>query len=854
MPGQAVELETRKTPDDKNSMVWLTRMKVDTLTRRLSGAQPAVPRSLQEVTADLARKGGEGGGHEQSCLIADTGVFDPAAIWYSTFWTLMMIALNVSCAVLTPFEVTFLAYSRTGADEIEWLYVANRTIDVLFFLDICITLNTGYQEKATVEQPGHAMVTDRGQIASRYYRSGWLFIDLLSMAPLHLIHTNLKTFRLLRLLRLIKITQLMEPSGFVRQWQVRKGISFNLTELFMCFLAVILFVYYFSCLWYFSSTFEYEDADSSTLTWAEQFYFETKGGYKSQEDYDPFWVFSIALYHGMMTLTTIGYGDVVPSNNTERWISALVMQLCGAAVYAYIIALSTILVSSMQRYELDSQAEADEVTDLCDDYYIAPDVTAKSRDFLIQNSRTTKLSNWIGLLNLMSPALQLQAVQQSLLKIIDNHPCFAQFDLSTRVALCLKFKVRSHYAGEVIVNAGPCQEMCFVQSGLAFAGGSWVPNGAVICGMEALLSNGRNTVPVRSLTETVLLYLTPEDINEVRLRFPIDDGKARRWAICRAFQRDAVLAIRRLMPACFDNKGRRIKGAKLTIKRVSSQQGDSQGGSIMMTSVLPTALDPDLEMEDRGGEGELWYKQGVSGLKETEAAFAKSYPLLQLNLKLTDYLHLQTNLCMLDDNLSHALRQHANLQMKVRRMLERMQKMMAAGGLDDECLAKLKRGEIPTPVVVRVGGGSGSRQGGGTGVGTGQEDLTKDSFEAAALDGGELMGVREGAGHRASAVKLPSRSPTGRRGSFEGFHIREGWCTADIASRITEIMSTHEKIVHANTRYIEGREDEWITVREEMGFSKLDASFRCHPPPVVTGSPQTRFGSTTWQGDGFPDK
>ena len=123
----------------------------------------------------------------------------------------------------------------------------------------------------------------------------------------------------------------MDPQGHLRVWQVKNGVSFNGTELLLCFFCIVLTVYYLSCFWFLISTVEHEQGDSSRHSWAEAFYYRTRGHYVSQEAHNPEDLFAWSLYHGIMTLTTIGYGDVVPSTNTERWISAGVMQLFGAS-------------------------------------------------------------------------------------------------------------------------------------------------------------------------------------------------------------------------------------------------------------------------------------------------------------------------------------------------------------------------------------------------------------------------------------------------------------------------------------------------------------------------------------------
>ena len=52
-----------------------------------------------------------------------------------------------------------------------------------------------------------------------------------------------------------------------------------------------------------------------------------------------------ALYWSVTTMTTVGYGDVIPQNDTERFY-ALMSMVVGGGFYGYIIASMASLVST----------------------------------------------------------------------------------------------------------------------------------------------------------------------------------------------------------------------------------------------------------------------------------------------------------------------------------------------------------------------------------------------------------------------------------------------------------------------------------------------------------------------------
>merc|ERR1719498_1543743 len=55
--------------------------------------------------------------------------------------------------------------------------------------------------------------------------------------------------------------------------------------------------------------------------------------------------YGVALYWSTMTITTIGYGDIVAKNSIERAISIFCM-ISGATLYAYVVAQFTTIMAS----------------------------------------------------------------------------------------------------------------------------------------------------------------------------------------------------------------------------------------------------------------------------------------------------------------------------------------------------------------------------------------------------------------------------------------------------------------------------------------------------------------------------
>ena len=74
-------------------------------------------------------------------------------------------------------------------------------------------------------------------------------------------------------------------------------------------------------------------------------------------------LYCASLYHATMTLTTIGYGDLVANTTPERWVS-IGIQLVGASLYAYIVGVASGIVASMNKQRMQFQETMDELNEV----------------------------------------------------------------------------------------------------------------------------------------------------------------------------------------------------------------------------------------------------------------------------------------------------------------------------------------------------------------------------------------------------------------------------------------------------------------------------------------------------------
>lgn len=495
-------------------------------------------------------EGGRGNGNQFPVFAQDineeaTWVLDPRSQAYGN-WENVLMLLLLYTACITPYEVAF-CDTKVG----EPLFWINRVVDLCFAIDLGLNFNLGFFAKGSKM----VLVTDRAEIRIKYFK-GFFWVDFLSILPFEALSSSMIAFKLLRLLRLAKLTKIVRSMKIIQRWQVHWAINYSVVNLAMAMFVILAAMHWMSCLWFLLSQLKPggTPGDSSDPTWVEAYVFKEDGRYTPQKNIENTYLYPMSLYHGTMTLSTIGYGDAVPTTQAERWTSLVFMQLFGGGLFAYVIAVATQIVAIMNKFQLEQNCFCDDLNDMADETYLPNELIVRGREFIIFGSRAWKQEYWMSLLNRMSPSLRADVVRALMLKYIDAHPCFQALDVAVRIELASVLEPVCYPNGELIVHSGPCDAIHFIITGVCAQYGTMYSAGEMF-GVEAIMDSGRLSKPVRAVTDVNLFRLSREAVNKVRREDPKVDRAIRVWGIKRSFARDTRKVIKKLVPVAFDTKG-----------------------------------------------------------------------------------------------------------------------------------------------------------------------------------------------------------------------------------------------------------------------------------------------------------
>ena len=128
------------------------------------------------------------------------------------------------------------------------------------------------------------------------------------------IHLLFVFFRLLRIVKFFAI---------LRQWEIVSKINVGYLRISKFVVGTLILIHWIACFWFLVAIIENFSSDS----WA------VKAGIQESHSITQY---IRSLYWAITTMTTVGYGDISPGNNSE-YVFAMGVMLLGASMYAFII-------------------------------------------------------------------------------------------------------------------------------------------------------------------------------------------------------------------------------------------------------------------------------------------------------------------------------------------------------------------------------------------------------------------------------------------------------------------------------------------------------------------------------------
>lgn len=540
LPGTPCTWHLEEDTQEPNSQcTWTTAQELES-TRRFSNDWREV-KLVRKLTMQQALT------LEQTKLSRDPWVLNPSTNTWLQWWDLGTVAALSFVAIVTPVEVAVLD------TRLDAMFALNRVLDLVFVIDMVLQFCVAYRVKTPI---GTRLETRRFVIRRHYLRT-WFPIDLLSILPFDIAGllvedaalAKAKFMRVLRLARLVKLVRVLRASRVFHRWETSIAINYNTLKLLFAFVVFLLASHWIACVWAMLGL-QGEDGEE---TWIHN-----AAPYAGPVPSGPAEVYFTALYWSAMTVTSVGYGDVVPVNLTERLFCTLLMFASGF-LWAYALGEVMSALGNTNIHESNFRQMLDDLNHMMADRHLPKNLQRRLRSFFFQIKDLARVQGYKKIVEHLSPSLQgelAKTVNEVWVRKVWYFNCkYMEMPADFTSALATNLEVSVHAQQESVHEPWTLyilhRGLCVRRMRILLSGSVWGEDFILAC------SDLLETSVAFCLTFIELSRLTRSQFTETVRRYP-EVWPLVRYAVVRMAVRRGILleASRRRLAA----KGHRRRG------------------------------------------------------------------------------------------------------------------------------------------------------------------------------------------------------------------------------------------------------------------------------------------------------
>ena len=413
---------------------------------------------------------------------------------FRIIWEVYTLLVALAATLVTPLIIVFRI-------PVSPLYAGfDFLVTVTFLVDIWVHFNSSYFLK-------HELITNRKMIAGRYIKT-WFILDLIATIPL-LWMFNVGRFgagnRLFRFMRLVRLVKLFSTTKTLRRARNISFVNPAILRLFVLVFWIFIAAHLIACGWIYI------------------------GGYENDPENDFSSISTIylkAFYWTVTTLTTIGYGDITPSEPTQ-YVYVIFIMLIGAAIYGFIIGSMANIIANIDIAKAHFREQMQNINIFLKFRNIPLDLQKRIRSYYSYLWETRRGYEESSMLSDLPPSLRTEVSLFLNREMIKRVPLFRNASSSLVKEIILNLKPVVYTPGDRVVGHGEVGcEMFFISSGslnVTNRDGSIIYatlSAGQFFGETALVLQGNRTATVTAMDYCDLYVLEKETFDTILRRYP----------------------------------------------------------------------------------------------------------------------------------------------------------------------------------------------------------------------------------------------------------------------------------------------------------------------------------------------
>jgi voltage-gated potassium channel Kch len=350
---------------------------------------------------------------------------------FRTAWDRAILALALASCLLVPYLVVF--SHEVGLLSSLLVYA----IDAVFLADVWLNHRTTFRREGSE-------VTERAEIARRY-RRGLLPIDLAASVPIDAAFLladgglvgGISVVLLVRLLRLLRVVRIF---AIFRRWERQSWTNSGLLRIAKFSCVIGLLMHWIACAWFFVPFLEGFPRNSWVVL-------------AGVDTATPLSQYIRSLYWAIVTMTTVGYGDITPSRDVE-YVFTMVVMLLGASMYAFIIGNIASLFSNLDSAKAAHWNRMEAVSQYLRARRVPRALNDRIRGYYEYLWERHRGLNESQLFTDLPDATRLEVLLHLAGEVLESVPLFRHCSPALRNALLLALRPEIHAPGGFVVREG----------------------------------------------------------------------------------------------------------------------------------------------------------------------------------------------------------------------------------------------------------------------------------------------------------------------------------------------------------------------------------------------------------------